>query len=369
MPDGKQLDQRRPDDAERKFRALFENALDAFLLADDQGRYIEANAAACELFGTPREELLGRTITEFGHPDNPTEAQWAQFQETGKMRGEFHLRRPDGVERTLEFNAVANVLPGVNLSVLRDVTLRKRAEEDAQRGFNEAQRALKLRDEVLAEVSHDLRNPLSTILTSVELLRLGGAPQKPLDIIKRSAARMNRLIRDLLDISSIESGRLALNVCAEPVRSLLAEALEQLVPSAIGHTLRLRAPEAPPGLHALCDKDRVLQILANLVDNARKFAPAGSVIELGAEASEDEVTLTVTDAGQGIDPGHLLHLFDRFWQRKASRAGVGLGLAIVKGLVELQGGKVFVQSEPGRGTTFRFTLPRERQVANCSRSC
>jgi signal transduction histidine kinase len=236
---------------------------------------------------------------------------------------------------------------------------------DNARLYQRAQEAIRARDEVLRVVSHDLRNPIGAVVMGSAFLQdelseqLGDGPLgRTLHTIRRSAERANRMIDDLLDISRIEAGRLAIEAAPEPLAPLLEEALEAQRRAALeqGVELRLRAAGPLPWVRA--DRDRLLQVLGNLIGNALKFTPAGGRVEVGAVPDGEEVRVFVEDTGPGIPAEQLPHLFDRFWQaRRADRRGLGLGLAIVRGLVAAHGGRIWVESEPGRGSRFQFTLP------------
>jgi PAS domain S-box-containing protein len=232
------------------------------------------------------------------------------------------------------------------------------------RHFREAQAATAIRDEVLSIVSHDLRNPLNTILMSAGFLIEISPPDerrasaKQLEIIRRQADRMQRLIQDLLDVTRIEAGRLPLELDRVDPRSLLIETLESFQALAAQQQVRLQSEardDLPP---LLVDRDRVLQVFGNLVGNALRFTPAGGTVTLRADRRARKLEFCVTDTGQGIDPDELPRVFERFYQvRQTRRSGAGLGLAIARGIVEAHGGTIRVESEAGVGSTFCFTLP------------
>jgi signal transduction histidine kinase len=236
---------------------------------------------------------------------------------------------------------------------------------DNARLYLQAQDAIQARDEVLRVVSHDLRNPLNTIdMGAAYLLEEGprelrdGVFGRTLGTIVNSTRRANRMIEDLLDVARIEGGALSIERAPEPVEPIVREALETYRHAADEQGIELELRLDPPLPPVVADRDRVLQVLGNLLTNALKFTPAGGRVEVGAAAEGDEIRLWVRDNGPGLDPAHLPHLFDRFWQaRRSDRRGLGLGLAIVKGLVEAHGGRVWVESAPGHGSRFQFTLP------------
>jgi signal transduction histidine kinase len=252
-----------------------------------------------------------------------------------------------------------------DLPFLEDVAQRTALGADNARLYQQARQASRARDDTLAAISHDLRNGLNTVLTAVSLL-LRSLPADPegrrdrrhIEAIRRSAERMNRVIGDLLDVASIESGRLFVEPRREPVRSIIAEALAACHDTAGEKSLRVEQVIPTEALEAVCDRDRVLQVLGNLIGNAIKFTPEGGTVNVSAEAFDDEALFTVRDTGVGISPQQLPHVFDRFWQATPkARLGSGLGLTIAKGVVEALGGRIWVESRPNEGTSFFFTLP------------
>ena len=235
---------------------------------------------------------------------------------------------------------------------------------DNARLYGSAQRALRARDDVLGVVAHDLRNPLQSIfLQTAHLRRRAAEPdqlalKKPTEFIERAASRMARLIQDLLDATLVDSGRpLALVQDRLEVGAVIAQAVEAQRPLAAAAGLELRV-ETQGGLpEAWADRDRVLQVLENLLGNALKFTPRGGVVTVAAARQGDGLVFRVSDTGVGMPAADLAHVFDRFWQAKRERRGAGLGLAIVKGLIDAHGGRLWVESQVGAGTTFHFTLP------------
>ena len=219
-----------------------------------------------------------------------------------------------------------------------------------------AQQAVRARDELLAVVSHDLRNPLGVVALTLEMMNAEATPNSPLPRATRAVERMQRLIEDLLDVSRIEAGTLAVTLESIELGSILDDSFEQHRPHATDKRIELvRDYVGPVGLIE-GDRHRLGQTLANLLGNALKFTPAGGTVRLGAERRNDEIVITVSDSGSGIAPEHLPHIFDRFWQPERRRDGVGLGLAIVKGIVDAHEGSLAVESTPGAGATFRVGL-------------
>jgi signal transduction histidine kinase len=227
--------------------------------------------------------------------------------------------------------------------------------------------AIRRREELVAIVSHDLRSPLSVIRMAtralVKLLDEGGAADQPVahaaSVIDRSVERMNLLIRDLLDLAALQDGFLVLERKPHDAGALAGETAELMRPLAAekSQTLSLEVPEAPVGV--VCDRERLVQALSNLVGNALKFTPAGGAVTLSVERLEGEVSFTVADNGPGIPRDELPHVFERFWRTRQAGAAhaAGLGLSIVKGLAEAHGGSVTVESRVGAGSAFCLRLP------------
>ena len=221
--------------------------------------------------------------------------------------------------------------------------------------------ATQLRDQVLGVVAHDLRNPLSTILMQTSVSKSG----KPIEVIRRAATRMNRLIQDLLDVSLMETGQLPIHRARLSGGDLVVEAVETQKTLAASSSVELRLDVEGGVPEVWGEHDRLLQVFENLIGNAIKFSTAGGLITVGAAPRDQEVLFWVADTGSGIAPGSLPHVFDRFWQAtKGDRRGAGLGLPIAKGIVEAHGGHLWVESTLGRGSIFFFSLPSARPTAD-----
>ena len=227
-----------------------------------------------------------------------------------------------------------------------------------------AQQAVRTRDDVLAVVSHDLRNPVSSILLNARMLlsrqgSLDDALVRGLSAIQRAADGMRLLIGDLVDLVRIDTGRLSVEAKPEPAGELVRNAVELLSPLAEARGIAVSTFLPPESLRVLCDKDRILQVFSNLIGNAVKFTPPGGSIVVRCEDAGDGARFIVADTGRGLSAEERAHVFDRFWRGdESARGGTGLGLFIVKAIVTAHGGEVSVAGVPAQGATFSFTLPK-----------
>jgi signal transduction histidine kinase len=216
----------------------------------------------------------------------------------------------------------------------------------------------------LGMVNHDLRSLLSSVVMSVELLsdhapegEAGDRTREGAARVQRCAGRMNRLIGDLVDIASIDAGKLIMTPAREDANALIVEAVDTFRAAASADGIALAAEGVGRPLLATFDYERLLQVLANLLTNAIKFTSKGGRIRVNGERAGDEVRISVSDTGVGIPSDLLEAVFERFWQVKNGRRGVGLGLYISKCIVEAHGGRIWVESAMGQGSTFYFTIP------------
>jgi signal transduction histidine kinase len=200
-------------------------------------------------------------------------------------------------------------------------------------------------------------------MQAAALKRHGPEPErrslKPAEVIQRAAKRMNRMIQDLLDVALMEAGQLIIERARLSASSLIVEAVDMQRPLVSSSSLELGVEVDPDVPEVWGDRDRLLQVFENLIGNAIKFTKAGGRITAGAAPRDDEVVFWVADTGAGIASENLPRIFDRFWQAsKAGRLGAGLGLSITKAIVEAHGGRIWVESTSGSGSTFVFTIPR-----------
>lgn len=239
-----------------------------------------------------------------------------------------------------------------------------RALEKA-RAFDKAMAAVIRRDEMLGAVAHDLRNPLAAMVLCAAIMKRGLTPGQERELaalarFRSAAQRMERLISDLLDVGQLEAGKMTLDLGAHAPASLISEAIDMNGPLAAGRELKAEVAAELPLVRV--DRQRILQVFANLIGNAAKFTEEGGHITVGVAREARELRFWVRDDGAGIPAETAQHLFTRFWrgERKDHR-GVGLGLSICKGIVEVHGGRIWAESEPGSGSLFSFTLPLPRQ--------
>jgi signal transduction histidine kinase len=238
------------------------------------------------------------------------------------------------------------------------ITERKRMEHALRE-------AVRTREELLAVVSHDLRSPLGTVQLSASMV-LGEATldhrqRRHLEMIHHACARMEHLIDDLLDSASIRAGQLQLQINREPASAIVAEALDLQRPGAEEKGVVLVAERDLADVAVPCDRDRILQVFANLIGNAIKFCRAGDTITVDAKTVENDLVFSVRDTGPGIEPDVRPFVFERYWSAtEHATIGSGLGLYISRGIVERHGGRIWLESAAGEGAKFLFAIPLAR---------
>ena len=338
---------------QRRMETLLDSMLDGLIVLDATGRIALANHAAEMLFGFSRQMIGGSLLEAVRHHEV---AALAARLNTEQAILDHELLLEGSPPRVLQVNAIAlHDAAGTGtgaMLVFHDLT-RLRELEGA-------------RQEFVANVSHELRTPLSLIKSAAETL-IDGTKTDPvaldrlLQIIDRHADRLTLLIDDLLLLAKLDSDRLVLHRQPAPLRAAAQEVFEDLAPRARAREVRLDN-SIPDGLLASADPDRLRQVLSNLVDNGIKYGRAGGVLTVMASPlTGGRIEVCVRDDGPGIPREALARVFERFYRvdkaRSREQGGTGLGLAIVKHAVQAHGGEVRVESEPGQGAAFYFTLP------------
>jgi signal transduction histidine kinase/ActR/RegA family two-component response regulator len=286
-----------------------------------------------------------------------------QAREKGFAMGQC-LRLPNGEQLV----GTVNLYFARERSISEDeaALLKTLAQSAAQavirsRSHEALETALQSRDEILGVVAHDLKNPLNVIALAANSLNqrmTESQNRRPVERIMRAAQRAERLIRDLLEVNAIEGGRFSVEMRRVDTANTMLSAVESQQNLAASASVIVATDLAPELPQVLADEERMLEVLENLVGNAVKFTNAGGTVTIGAGPQDKEILCWVKDTGQGIPNEQLPHLFDRFWQaRKRDRRGTGLGLTICKAIVEAHGGRIWAESQPGKGTTMFFTLP------------
>ncbi|MBX3210568.1 MAG: response regulator [Labilithrix sp.] len=365
------------------FRAIFDGALDAMLLADDEGHFVEANPAALALLGVTFDEIRHARAHDFtGLEGAANAAGWRAFLEAGRLEGTIQLRRPNGTAVDVEFRAIANVLPGRHLSVLRDLTAR-RTREDAERVLAESEavkRALQSRlaiadrmaslGTLAAGLAHEINNPLAAVMGNLEYLTreigalkasghataLAGLDE-PLIDARCAAERIREVVRDLKLFTRSDDER-----CKRvDVRRVLDSTL-QMAFAEVRHRARLvKDYQTVPAAYG--NDARLGQVFLNLVVNAARAIPEGdvenNVIRITTRTGDHGgAVIEVEDSGPGIAAEHLTRVFEPFFSTDDLGTGSGLGLSICQRIVHDMGGEIVVESDLGKGALFRVTLPR-----------
>jgi PAS domain S-box-containing protein len=355
-------------ESERRFIRLFHaNPLPMTITSLRDHRHLEVNEAAVRHSGFSREELLGSSKPELGLGVDPAqrEAMMRLLQAAGRVRDfEVTFRTRHGPRQLLVNSDVITFggEPAI-LSVSVDITERTQDEAEVRARGEEAEAANRAKDEFLAMLGHELRNPLGTItnaVTVLDRLTTDDRTRHLTAMIRRQTMHLSRLVDDLLDVARVTSGKIGLQALPVELHELAGRCLETLAQAGRTHEHRVRLEGGP--VHVTGDAARLEQIVNNLVDNALKYTPAGGAVTVVTERVGGDAVLRVRDTGRGISPDVLARVFDLFVQEPQSldraRGGLGLGLTLVKRLVELHGGSVSAWSEGAdRGSEFVVRLP------------
>jgi PAS domain S-box-containing protein len=339
------------EDSESKHRLLMEQAADAILIIDSDAVCIGANARAAEMIGRPHAQIVGRPLRDFVRGQDARSPAALPMLRYGQLTtGEFNITRPDGSLVPVEIRAT--MFDDGRIQVIaRDITERREVD--------------RVKSEFVSMVSHELRTPLTSIRGALGLLaagRLDDVPDKRQRMLELAAANSDRLIRlinNILDVERINSNAATFEQTECLARTIVEHVVDAIGPLAERAGIDLRW--SADNVRIWADPDRMTQTVTNLVDNAIKFSAAGSAVEVLVRGGEAFATFSVADHGRGIPADRLESVFDRFQQIDASdsrdKGGSGLGLAICRGIVQQHGGRMWVESELGRGSTFYFTIP------------
>jgi len=350
-----------------RLAAIVASTEDAIISKDLNGIIQTWNPAAERMFGYTAEEAIGRSITLI----IPADRLHEEDQVLSRVRAGLSVehfetirRRKDGTEIAIALTVSPVRAPGGEImgasKIARDITEQRRLRDAADN-------ASRMKDEFLAVLSHELRTPLNTVLGYAKMLKRDEPRLTPemraraLDALERNADMLTRLVNDVLDTSRIVSGKLRLTLEDCPVDQFVGEAAETVRPAADAKGIAL-AIDVAPGLTVFGDRDRLQQVVWNLLANAIKFTPAGGSVAVRAEPREGQVHISVSDSGIGIPAEQLPYIFQRFWQADASvsreHGGLGIGLALARHLVEMHGGTIKVESGGrGAGSVFSIALP------------
>ena len=360
--------------SEQKFRGLLDVAADAVVIITPNGKIEFINNQTEKWFGYSKNELMGQPL-EILIPERFRRAH----EHHRNVYSEKPIPRPMGAGLGLyglrkngtEFPVDITIAPlkiGADLyliSIVRDISERKKLE-------NERNHAIQVKEDILGMVTHDLKNPLLAISLNSELLSTFLLHKEHLadtqalaKRIHNSTAQALRLVQDLLTDRKIELGTFSLDADLVDLKSLVNGAIDVMEPIAKRKSLRFEKQIPQENVQVYCDRNRILQVLSNLLGNAIKFTPPGGTVSLQVQKKAEEFLFLVSDTGPGIPSEHIPHLFERYWQEpKTAHEGTGLGLTIVKGIVEAHNGKVWVESTVGIGSGFYFTIPLLRNTSH-----
>lgn len=364
--------------ADARFDGIVGISADAIISVDEKQEIILFNEGAEHIFGYTAEEATGQPL-DMLLPERFRAAHHGHVEAFGagadRARRMGHRRAISGLRKNgEEFPAEASIskysVGGavVYNVVLRDVSEQRRAADELHTMYERAKQAVLARDQTLAVVSHDLRNPVNAIkMLAAALVRAARSEalqsarndvSDSAEIIRRAAEQADRLIQDLLDVSRIEAGSLRIHVEPDDLGAIVEAACEVLTPFAREKSVGLHCDVSDELPLVVVDAARVHQIISNIAGNAIKFTPAGGEVAISVERQERELVVVVRDTGPGLPLVEVEKLTDRSWQAtRQTSGGSGLGLVIAKGLVEAHRGRLWAESRPEGGSVFRFSLP------------
>jgi len=361
--------------SESKYRTLVEQAGDAIFVIDENGVLDSVNPMALKLLGYTEQEFARLKLLDLVSPEyrERLKEEFPLLVEQGNLLESVNLLHQDGRSIPVEINTVS-LGNGFYQAIVRDITVRKRLEEDLARQRDRAEEASRLKSEFLATISHELRTPLHAILSYADfgLERVGHADRERLKRyffeIQDSGALLLELINDLLDLSKIEAGKMPYRRSALTMGVVVDDACYRLAQLAEAKSISLNTASIPKEWQVYGDYEMLLRVFINLLGNAIKFTPAGGQIEVFGKARDGGYLFAVRDSGQGIYPEEIDVIFDKFVQSslhaQKGSSGTGLGLSICRGIIEAHEGRIWAESAgPNLGSTFYFMLPSRHAVA------
>jgi PAS domain S-box-containing protein len=340
--------------AENRYSSLFEDNIDPILITNLDGIITDANRTAVTFFGYERDELVSQRVIKV-HRMGTAFLGSDRFQ---NLRG--------GKELTYQTRITTKAGNEIPVEVHAKLIQRRGQEfiQWIQRDLSERLELEEMRNDLTSMIFHDLRSPLGNIMSALDVVQASLPPdseteQSLLAIAVRSAERLSRLVDSLLDLRRLEEGQVQLNQEQVNLSTLVKDALEQIQASAEGKGIQLQSEVSSRMPYVYIDADMIRRVVINLVENSIKYTPGAGTVTLTAKAGPKEVTLAVRDTGPGIARNMHTRIFDKFARanREAAPKGMGLGLAFCKLAVEAHGGRIWVESQPGKGSTFSLTLP------------
>ncbi|WP_052721421.1 PAS domain S-box protein [Methanococcoides methylutens] len=373
----RKIAERKLRESEEKFKTVFESANDGIYVTDLYGRFLEVNKIACKQLGYTRSELLQMRPQDIDLFADATDvgSQIDQLLQDEHNLFESILVRKDGSTFPVEVNIQVIDYMGEKaiLGVSRDMTEHKQADEAMLNAKLAAEDASRAKSEFLTNMSHELRTPLNSIIGFSEVLcsenvgDLNDMQKRYVSNVYRSGKHLLELINDILDLSKIEAGKMSLNPDKFAIRDTINEIMETMMPLATEKGIELKCDIDPERPFIVADAVKLRQIIYNLVSNAIKFTDRGGSVTIETRSSDDRISVLVKDTGIGISVVDQKKLFQPFVQIDSSNAreygGTGLGLSLVKNFVEMHGGKIWVESEVEKGSTFGFTIPTDPEVS------
>jgi len=357
---------RRTTDA--RFRTVFELASSGIALLDPDLVYTDVNPEFCRIAARDRNDIIGKGCIDIIAPGHHAlcKTLHVALADGGHWEGTMPILRPDGSVAEVEWRIVAENGQGARIAIATNVTEREKLLASERAARTEAERSNQIKDEFLATLSHELRNPLNAMLGWATVLKRKNVTpamlEQGLDAIERNSRVQSHLIEDLLDFAGIRFGKMRIEVDAIPPARAVEAAVEVVSPQAKKKGVRIVSQVDDDEAYVLADDSRLQQVVWNLLSNAIKFTPSGGRIDVIGRIHGSQYEIAVTDSGSGISPEFLPQIFERFSQQESgagkSFAGLGIGLTIVKHLVDIHHGTIEVESAGvGKGATFRVRLP------------